>query len=121
MLASCKNDDDQDSSQSLVGKWKVTSLEYYQCTGTTANSVRTCGTFAFCATWEFKTDGTTTIVYDGGGTATSTYTIYPGNSVGICASTCSNMTYAITGTKLVLSTVSPAGNDCLHRYTFEKM
>src|SRR5687768_2970967 len=91
VLISC-GDDDQ-PTVSLEGNWKVTSLEYFECTGATTNSLRECGTFTFCATWEFKSDGTSTIFYEGGGTTVSTYTVYPGNTIGFCSTSCNNMAY----------------------------
>jgi hypothetical protein len=121
VLFSCGDEGDPKTSASLEGKWKVKSLEYFQCTGGTANSLRECGTFTFCATWEFKSDGSSVITYDGGGTSTSTYTLYPNNTVGFCTSSCSNMSYSISGNKLTLTTILPASNDCMMKYIFEKM
>jgi hypothetical protein len=119
-FSSC-GDDENKPAVSLEGKWKVTSLEYYDCSGATANLLRECGTFTFCATWEFASDGMNTIYYEGGGTSVSTYTVYSGNTIGFCTTSCNNMAYVIDGNQLTLSTIAPASNDCMHRYTFVKI
>ena len=114
-------DDENTPAVSLEGKWKVTSLEYFDCTGSTANSLRECGTFSFCATWEFKSDGTSTIFYEGGGTSVSTYTVYPGGTVGLCTSACSNLAYAISGNQLSITSLEAGSNDCRYTYTYQKV
>jgi hypothetical protein len=122
VLLSCGDDDNANESASLVGKWKVTNFDYIQCTDPANNVQRTCGTAAYCTTWEFTADGNSTIFYTSGATDTSTYTLYPGNTIGLCNSrACSNWIYSVSGNTLTLYTVTPPSSDgCIHKYTFVK-
>lgn len=119
---SCTDDKNTNESSSLIGKWKVTNLDYIQCTNSADNILRECGTDGYCTTWEFSADGNSTIFYTSGAIAVSTYTLYPGNTVSLCNSSCSNWVYAIKGNTLTLSTVTPPSSDgCIHKYTFVKV